>query len=184
MSIIQLIWLTSNQTFYILKGCTNLIIKQFMKNTDFETQPVKTKMTRKRGHDKISLLITNTFGSVLFLLFFILFILGWITLNLGWFPSLKPFDPFPFAELEMIVSIFAIFLSISVLISQKRQARLEKISQEVEFEINIRAEKEITKVLEMLQSIQKELGIAVKDQELEEMKNKTDLEALQKEAQQ
>ena len=143
-----------------------------------------SRPVHKTNHDKLSLLITNTFGSVLFLFVCAAFVVFWICCNLNLIPGLKAFDPFPFPELEMVVSIFAIILSISVLISQKRQARLEKINQEVEFEINVRAEKEITKVLEMLHTIQLKLGIEQHDDELEQMKEDTDLDELHREAQQ
>ncbi|RZK53028.1 MAG: DUF1003 domain-containing protein [Pedobacter sp.] len=147
-----------------------------------KTKDSKTtsNLIHKNRHDKIALFVTNTFGSVVFLLIFVAFVAGWISWNAGLIPGLKPFDEFPFSELEMGVSIFAIFLSITVLISQKRQARLEKISQEVEFEVNVRSEKEITKVLEMLHRIEKKLGITDNDKELEEMKSSTDVADLHK----
>jgi uncharacterized membrane protein len=79
----------------------------------------------------------------------------------------------------MIVSIFAIILSISVLISQNREGKRDTIRQQVEFEINIRAEREITKVLIMLHEIQKKLNIrSAADIELEEMKNETDIKKI------
>lgn len=140
--------------------------------------------TSKNHNDKLSLLITNTFGSITFLFICLIFIVLWVCCNLNLIPWIKAFDRYPFPELEMVVSIFAIILSIAVLISQKRQARLEKINQQVEFEINIRAENEITKVLEMLHVIQIKLGIETTDTELEKMKEKTDIEQLHREAQQ
>lgn len=66
----------------------------------------------------------------------------------------------------------------SVLISQNRQRKLEKIREQVEFEVNIRAEKEITKMLEMLHEMQLKMGIRKNDQELEEMKEKLDVNEL------
>lgn len=140
-------------------------------------------LVNKNRSDKVSLMITNTFGSVTFLFLCSLAIVFWICWNLNFIPSFKPFDPYPFPALEMVVSIFAIILSVAVLISQKRQARLEKVSQQVEFEINVRAEEEITKVLEMLHAIQKKIGIEDKDVELEQMKEKTDIEQLHRDAQ-
>jgi uncharacterized membrane protein len=78
--------------------------------------------------------------------------------------------------LTMIVSIFAIILSISVLISQNRDGKRDMIRQQVEFEVNIRAESEITKMLGMLHEIQKKLGITDNtDIELEKMKAETDI---------
>lgn len=76
------------------------------------------------------------------------------------------------------MSAAAIFLSISVLISQNRQRRLEKIREQVEFEVNVRAENEITKILEMLHEMQQKMGIRKPDAELEEMKQKLDVNQL------
>jgi uncharacterized membrane protein len=155
--------------------------KKADKKTSNSTIEGKSKIHKHRT-DGLSLFITNTFGSIAFLFVCAAFVIFWICCNLNFIPYVKPFDPFPFPELEMVVSIFAIILSVSVLISQKRQARLEKIHQQVEFEINVTAEKEITKVLEMLHSIQKKLGIEQSDQELEKMMARTDLEALHRDA--
>jgi uncharacterized membrane protein len=131
----------------------------------------------KRSHDGLARFITNTFGSLAFLLVYVLFIAGWIAWNHGWL-GLKPFDKSPFSELELFLSAFAIFLSVMVLISQKRQARLEKINERVEFEVNLKSEKEITKVLEMLQRIQQKLGIDKKDPELDKMMEELDTEKI------
>ncbi|MBB5638129.1 putative membrane protein [Pedobacter cryoconitis] len=143
------------------------------------------QMISKKKSDRFSFLITNTFGSIVFLFICILFFVIWICWNLGLLPSLKVFDPFPFQALEMVVSIFAVILSVTVLISQKRQARMESIRQQVEFEVNIHAEKEITKMLEMLHDIQKKLGIDHNDTEqLERMKEELDIEKLHEQAKQ
>lgn len=48
----------------------------------------------------------------------------------------------------------------------ERQRKLEKIREQLEFEVNVRAEHEITKVLEILQDIQLKMGIHKKDEEL------------------
>ena len=128
--------------------------------------------------DRVALFITDVFGSITFLCLCLLLFLIWILWNLNFLPLLKPFDPYPFPELEMIVSLFAIILSVSVLISQNREGKMDKVSKQVEFEVNVRAENEITKVLSMLHEIQKKLGINVKDNELEAMKENLDLHQL------
>ena len=78
----------------------------------------------------------------------------------------------------MGVSIFAIILSVSVLISQNRQGKLDKLRQQVEFEVNVRAETEITKILQMLHEMQKKMGIDSHDSELEQMKENIDLQQI------
>ena len=129
--------------------------------------------------DRIAIFFTSAFGSPAFLFVTVASFSLWIAINLGFVPGITPFDRFPFPALEMVVSVFAIVLSISVLISQNRQGQRDKVSQQIEFEVNVRAEKEITKVLEMLHDIQKELGITDQaDPELEEMKSDINLQEL------
>ncbi len=129
--------------------------------------------------DRIAIFLTDTFGSPAFLFFAVAFFAIWILWNLGFISGLKPFDKFPFQALEMVVSVFAVILSVSVLISQNRQGKREKMSQQIEFEVNVRAEKEITKMLEMLHEIQKKVGITANpDKELEEMKEDLNIHEL------
>ena len=54
------------------------------------------------------------------------------------------FDPYPFGLLTMIVSLEAIFLSCFVLVSQNRQAEKDRVRSDIEYEVNIKAELEIT----------------------------------------
>lgn len=134
----------------------------------------------KTRTDQTAVVIINALGSITFLLICIAFFVGWICWNSRLLPGLKPFDPFPFSTLEMAVSIFAIILSISVLINQNRQGRIEKIRQQVEFEVNVRAESEITKILQMLHEVHTKLGISSQeDRELEKMKQQTDIDQIQ-----
>jgi len=128
--------------------------------------------------DRFTFWLGNTLGSPVFLVACFTIIVLYILWNLGYLPGLCPFDGYPFSGLEMVVSVFAIFLSVTVLISQNRQRKLEKVREEVEFEINVRAEREITKVLDMLHRIQRKLGIDEPDEELEKMKQNTDVDRL------
>lgn len=128
--------------------------------------------------DRVANFISDMLGSLWFLFGCLALIACYVFWNSGYLKSVQPFDPSPFNILDTILSVFAIILSVSVLISQKRQRRLEKIREEVEFEVNIRAEKEITKILTMLQDIQARLGIAKSDQELDEMKKELDIKEL------
>ena len=143
------------------------------------SQEIKSMLGINRSwSDKIAVFITDTFGSIAFLNCCILIFMVWILWNTSLLPGLRPFDKFPFPALEMGVSIFAIILSVSVLISQNREGKLEKTRQQVEFEVNVRAENEITKILNMLHEMQKKMGIDSHDNELEVMKEDIDLHRL------
>ena len=134
----------------------------------------------KSASDKMAIWLANFLGSTTFLLVCILLILFYFVWNFGYLPGLHPFDKFPYNALATVLSVFAIILSITVLISQNRQRRIEKIREQVEFEVNVRAENEITKILEMLQEIQHKMGINKRDEELERMKETLDLGELHK----
>ncbi len=132
----------------------------------------------KTRTDHITVFIIDVLGSMKFLLSCFILFAAWICWNINLFP-LKPFDPFPFPILEMAVSLFAIILSVLVLINQNRQGKIETIRQQVEFEVNVRAEEEITKILNMVHEIYQHLGInTITDQQLEEMKEPTDIKQI------
>ena len=125
--------------------------------------------------------LVGYFGTLAFLNLNIIVIVLWVLINTGVLPILPIFDPYPFNLLMTLVSLFAIFLSIIVLISQNRQGRIADIRQQIDLEINVRTEQEVTKILELLDSIHIELGIKKKDKELEVMKEKLNLEEIKEE---
>ena len=124
--------------------------------------------------------LTAICGSTPFLIFHVLFFAGWIAVNLDYVPWILPFDPFPFGLLTMIVSLEAIFLAIFVLVSQNRSAYISTIRDEVHMGINLIAEEEITKILEVLAEIRRELGIKKPDSQLEKMLNRIDTGYIEK----
>ena len=130
--------------------------------------------------DKIADAFTQHFGSLWFLIVNAALFLGWIEWNLGWL-GLPIFDPFPFGLLTMLVSLEAIFLAIIVLISQNRQSKTADIRQQIDFEVNVRAEAEVTRILRMLDEIHRHLAISKQDVELIEMERETDLGEIQEE---
>lgn len=131
--------------------------------------------------DDIADFLTTQFGSVWFLATNTSAFALWFVCNLGLF-GITPFDPFPFNFLTMTVSLEAIFLSIVVLISQNRQSKVADIRQQIDFEINVRSEEEITKILQVLDELRHASGITKPDPELEQMKQKVDIQKIQHEA--
>lgn len=118
--------------------------------------------------------LTNIFGSTSFLFLNTLLFFFWIILNLGFVENVEPWDPFPFGLLTMVVSLEAIFLSIFVLVAQNRSSAVNAIREEVHLRVNLIAEEEITKILEVLAEIRKEMGIKKQDEELEMMLQRID----------
>lgn len=143
----------------------------------------RTKLEKnKKPIDKFADFLTNSFGTIWFLIVHAIFFFGWLILNSGLVPNFKTFDPFPYGLLTTIVSLEAIFLSIFVLISQKRANDIDELREEIDLQINIQAENEITKVINMLDKIHNHLGLSSKDDaELKLMKERTNLNKIQDE---
>lgn len=118
---------------------------------------------------KVAHKLSTSFGSTSFLIFSILFFTSWITINLGLIPKIPIFDPYPFVLLITTVSIEAIILTIIVLMSQNRQNYVSSLREEIDFQINLIAEKEITKALKLLIKIAEKQGVVISDKELKEI---------------
>lgn len=130
--------------------------------------------------DTIADALTRLFGTVGFLVLNAALFSVWVLLNLGFLPY-EPFDPYPFGLLTMIVSLEAIFLSVIVLITQNRQSKIADLRQKMDFEIDVRAESEITKILQLLNELHRSAGLGKDDEELQEMIQKTDIGKIEEE---
>lgn len=118
---------------------------------------------KKTRADRIADTITSFTGSMKFVLVHAALFGAWILVNTGIVPGVKPFDPFPFVMLAMWASVEAIFLSTFVLISQNRMAEVQDRRADLDLQINLLAEYEITKLLEIVDAMASKLGVAVPD---------------------
>lgn len=92
----------------------------------------------QRMADKIA-----TFGgSWAFIITFFSFILVWIGINV-WFITAKPFDPYPFILLNLILSCLAAIQAPIIMMSQNRQEQKDRQRSEHDYKINLKAELEI-----------------------------------------
>jgi CRP/FNR family cyclic AMP-dependent transcriptional regulator len=95
-------------------------------------------------------------GSIPFLLINLVAFVFWIVVNtVG--PKGLQFDAYPFQFLTMAVSLEAIFLSIFVLVSQNRQAVKDRISAELDYQVNVKAEMEMSVMASQIREIELKL---------------------------
>ena len=113
---------------------------------------------RRNLEDRVSDIITDVSGRMIFVYFHVVWFGLWVILNTGLL-GFKAFDPFPYGLLTMIVSLEAIFLSTFVLISQNRMNELAESRADLDLHIGLLSEHETTRVLQMLDAIQTKLGI-------------------------
>jgi len=120
--------------------------------------------------DKISDRITAFTGSMAFVYLHVVVFGLWIAINLGWLP-LKKFDP-TFVVLAMVASVEAIFLSTFVLITQNRMAAAAEKRAELDLQVSLLSEHEITRLIQLVSAIGERLGVEeARDPELSELKD-------------
>ena len=143
---------------------------------------VKAKADTKRTKvEKAADWMTSRFGSMAFLIINAVFFAAWIIINTGKVESIGVFDPFPFSLLTTIVSLEAIILAVFVLISQNRAMKVDDLREEIHLQINIVAEKEITKIMQMMSLLLEKQGIDLsQDPELKRLLKPISEEELQK----
>lgn len=120
-------------------------------------------------------------ASTPFLVIHGLWFLVWILWNTGRL-GFAPFDPYPFGLLTMVVSLEAIFLSIFVLLAQKREAAIAELREEMSLQVSLRLEEEVTKTLQLVAGLYTRLGHKVaEDAELHEMLQPLDVARIERE---
>jgi len=140
-------------------------------------------LSNRTSTERASDAITKFAGSVTFLMLHVVFVAGWTVINLGLAPGVKPFDPFPFGVLSVVVSSEAVFLTIFVLISQNRMARQAEKRAHLDLQVSMLAEQELTTLLQMQQKICQHLGVNVltEKQDVKDFAKATDVHALARE---
>lgn len=144
-------------------------------NTNLQEKRLLTTLKAKANAERtlterVADVITALCGSFTFLSLNALWFAAWILINTGILPIVQPFDPFPFSLLTTIVSLEAIILAIIVLVSQNRAGKIDDLREEVHLQINLIAEKEITKLIQLQVKLLEKNGIDIaQDTELQEM---------------
>ncbi|HEX8295479.1 MAG TPA: DUF1003 domain-containing protein [Chthoniobacteraceae bacterium] len=127
-------------------------------------QNIKALLQRRRREDaarplrhRIAARITTFSGSMAFVYLHLALFGFWIVANLPFVPFPK-FDP-SYVVLAMFASVEAIFLSTFVLITQNRMAELADKRDDLNLQISLLAEHEVTRLVELVSQIGQKLGI-------------------------
>jgi CRP/FNR family transcriptional regulator, cyclic AMP receptor protein len=125
-----------------MRSADEMLRRRVARNINEEMQIRSTTL------EKIADLIAEFSGSITFLFLNAAAFFLWIVWNS--LPFTPHFDPYPFGFLTMVMSVEAIFLSIFVLISQNRQTAKDRLRADAEYEVNLKAELEITHLHEKM----------------------------------
>jgi len=129
---------------------TNRILRQTAaKNINEVEEDTRTPVM------KVADWISDFSGSLPFLFIHCAIFFLWIILNTGPLAhtGIGGFDPFPYGLLTMVVSLEAIILSVFVLLSQNRQVARERVRNDIEYSVNLKAELEVAELHRKLDTV-------------------------------
>lgn len=120
--------------------------------------------------DRVAGVVTRFAGSLVFVYLHLAFFGCWIIANAGLIPHVPRWDP-SFVVLAMWASVEAIFLSTFVLIAQNRMSAADAKRADLDLQISLLAEHEITKLAALLEAVARKVGAPVDgDRELQDVK--------------
>ncbi len=117
---------------------------------------IPTHDTKEYG-EKLSDHITKVVGSWRFIIIQSIILACWITANvMAWTQS---WDPYPFILLNLVLSFQAAYTAPVILMSQNREAQIDRAKLSYYYEVNLKSELEIEllhqKMDEMLEQVEK-----------------------------
>jgi uncharacterized membrane protein len=146
------------------KGMTQIVERNIKALLDRHQEEEKAK-TRE---DRIADVVTTFTGSMAFVYIHLTLFGLWILWNTGLL-GFKPFDP-SFVVLAMFASVEAIFLSTFVLISQNRMAAQADKRADLDLQVSLLTEHEVTRLITLITAMAKKMDIRESyDPEIDEL---------------
>jgi uncharacterized membrane protein len=132
-----------------LSGLEKTVIDSLTKNTTLTDKLDGEDQQTLTFGQKVADKVASFGGSWTFIISFIIFISIWISFNLFWYIS-KPFDPFPFILLNLILSCIAALQAPVIMMSQNRQEEKDRERSKKDYMINLKSELEIRSLQEKI----------------------------------
>jgi len=117
--------------------------------------------------ERVSDRVARLGGSWTFILIFCAILAAWVTLN-AWFARVA-FDPFPFIFLNLLLSMLAALQAPIIMMSQNRQAAIDRQMAVHDYEVNLKAEIEIMALHEKMDALRTEQLAALLRQQQEQI---------------
>ncbi len=103
--------------------------------------------------DRAADLLAEFGGSWKFIAAAISFSLFWIALN-SWLLYHKPFDPFPYVLLNLVLGMIAGLQAPIIMMSQNRQGEKDRLRADLDYRVNLKNELLLTEVLRRLENLE------------------------------
>jgi CRP/FNR family cyclic AMP-dependent transcriptional regulator len=98
-------------------------------------------------------------GSWAFIFAFATVLIGWVSLNTWLLLGRKePFDPYPFILLNLFLSMLAAIQAPVIMMSQNRQDAKDRVRSELDYQVNLKAELGVTRLIEKFDRLERQLA--------------------------
>jgi uncharacterized membrane protein len=117
--------------------------------------------------------VARVAGSTPFIVLHAVWFTGWIV----WNSTRTSIDPFPYSLLNLIVALEAVLLTSVVLMTQNHMTRLAERRAQLDLQINLLSEQELTAMLRMLHALCTNAGVnvAIGDERVQQLLAETDI---------
>ena len=137
-------------------------------------------ISRRTWDEKVGDSVSSLVGSLTFVAMHVVLLVVWLAINTGGFPTIMPFDPWPFPILDVVLAFESILLASFILMRQSRIARRTEERSHLELQLMLLTEKELTATLSVCREIAKRLGLSgvIDDHEINQLSEETSVDQM------
>jgi uncharacterized membrane protein len=139
------------------------ITKIVVRNIEALLERQRRQNERRPARERVAVAVTRFAGSLAFVYLHLVAVIAWVMINIGLTP-LPRFDP-TFVLLATIASVEAIFLTAFVLITQNRMQAEADRRAELDLQISLLTEHELTRLLTLVRRLAEHSGLTLPDDE-------------------
>src|ERR1022692_4847459 len=154
--------------------------RQSQSHIDSIVRQEEEALERRSSAERLADAVAVFAGSLLFIVLRLVLVIAWLLVNSGKIPGARPFDPYPFSLLGVMVAVEAVILSSFILMRQNRMMLRGERRGHLNLQVDLLAEKEITKLLQMVRAICGQMGLQniMADKEIRDLSQNTSIESL------
>lgn len=150
----------------LLKG----IYERLVSRKTIIRNPAQDVLEARTFGERLADKIATIGGSWGFITVFLLFLCGWVALNSWLLTRTERPDPYPFILLNLLLSMLAALQAPIIMMSQNRQARLDREAAGVDYAVNLKAEVEIRELHRKLDELRDSQWVNLVAQQQEQIR--------------
>lgn len=159
-----------------LQKLNNIVLKAIEEEKLLSEKLMQSEDTNPSFANRLADTVASFGGSWRFIMLFLTLMLGWIAVNL--YMLGKPFDPYPFILLNLVLSTVAALQAPIIMMSQNRKEERDRKRSVNDYLVNLKAEVEIRNIHEKLDLLMAEQMKTLFEIQQEQMRVMDDIRSL------